>query len=181
VFRVDAAGNESVLYSFRGTPDGFSPVAGLVRDTAGNLYGTTLYGGVFGLGTVFKLDNANNEAILYSFAGGADGQQPYAGLIRDAAGNLYGTTFLGGAHGFGTVFKLNSTNQETILYSFAGAPIDGGFSTAPLIRDSVGNLYGTTSAGGLGYGTVFKLSKTNKERVLTNLREGQMDHSPTQV
>jgi uncharacterized repeat protein (TIGR03803 family) len=175
VFKVDKTGNETVLYSFKGAPDGSKPLASLVRDTAGNLYGTTQYGGTSNSGTIFKLDNILHETILHSFAGGADGSQPYAGLIRDANGNFYGTTSGGGAHGFGTVFKLNSTNKATILHSFAGPPTDGEFSTAPLIRDSAGNLYGTTSAGGSGYGTVFKVDKTNKETVLhsfTGLADG---------
>jgi uncharacterized repeat protein (TIGR03803 family) len=83
----------TLLYSFKGGTDGATPVAGLIRDAAGNLYGTSLYGGTFGNGTVFKLDTTGTETVLHSFAGGADGSGPQAGLLRDAAGNFYGTTY----------------------------------------------------------------------------------------
>lgn len=104
-----------------------------------------------GCGVVFGL----NTPLLHSFDG-ADGELPN-GLIGDAAGNLYGTTDAGGASGFGTVFKLDPTDSETVLHSFTGA--DGKFPYAVLVRDAAGNLYGTTSGGGAhGYGTVFKLT-----------------------
>jgi uncharacterized repeat protein (TIGR03803 family) len=100
VFRLSPAGKETVLHGFSGSGgDGEFPLAGLVRDAAGNLYGTTsdggIYGGVcggFGCGTVFKVDKTGKETALYSFTGDPDGSNPYAGLVRDAAGNLYGTT-----------------------------------------------------------------------------------------
>ena len=99
-----------MLYSFTGGSDGANPVAGLVFDAAGNLYGTTEYGGVGcagygGCGTVFQLAPDGTEAVLYRFTGGADGEFPTSGLIFDA-GNLYGTTFGGGSSGGGTVFRL---------------------------------------------------------------------------
>jgi uncharacterized repeat protein (TIGR03803 family) len=78
----------------------------VIRDTAGNLYGTTIGGGASGHGTIFKLDASGKETVLYSFAGGTDAAAPDADLLRDAAGNLYGTTIAGGASGAGTVFKL---------------------------------------------------------------------------
>lgn len=110
VFKLDAHGRESVLYSFTGANgDGANPSARLIRDAEGNLYGTTNAGGAHGSGTVFKLDNAGQETVLYSFcslASCADGQQPTTGLVQDAAGNLYGTTFYGGANGSGVVFKI---------------------------------------------------------------------------
>src|SRR5208337_5516334 len=106
-----------VLYTFTGSPDGEAPYAGLVRDAQGNLYGTTSQGGdpacTNGCGTVFKVDTTGKETVLYSFTGGADGAIPYAGLARDAPGNLYGTAQRGGdlactgpTNGCGTVFKL---------------------------------------------------------------------------
>ena len=109
VFRLDTAGRESVLHSFTG-PDGANPIAGLIRDEAGNLYGTTAFGGFLncagtGCGVVFKLDPAGNETVLHSFTW-PDGAFPFAGLVQDKAGNLYGTTTDGGASGFGTVFTL---------------------------------------------------------------------------
>src|SRR5205085_2474021 len=137
------------------------PVGGLVRDKAGNLYGTSLMGGAFGGGTVFKLDTTGTETVLHSFIGGADGAEPDAGLVRDTAGKLYGTSLFGGVFGSGTVFKLDTTGTETVLYSFTGGA-DGSFPGS-LIRDKAGNLYGTTRLGGastnciLGCGTVFKL------------------------
>lgn len=107
VFKFDpGVGRETVLHSFSGGLDGGDPYGTLLIDSAGNLYGTTYYGGTFGYGTIFKLDPAGNETVLHSFTGGSDGLGPMAGLVRDAAGNLYGTTIYGGAHGFGVVFKI---------------------------------------------------------------------------
>jgi uncharacterized repeat protein (TIGR03803 family) len=120
-FRLDKTG-ETVLYSFSGGADGRGPGAGLVMDSAGNLYGTTINGGASGAGVVFKLDIKGAETVLYSFTGGADGAHPYAGLIRDPEGNMYGTTFEGGAPGCGSlgcgvVFKLDPAGTETVLPS----------------------------------------------------------------
>ena len=109
VFKVDTTGNETVLHSFTNcftNSDGGEPYAGLVRDKAGNLYGTTVIGGSSGSGTVFKVDTTGKETVLYSFTNSDVAAEPYAGLIRDKAGNLYGTTYTGGSHGYGTVFKL---------------------------------------------------------------------------
>src|SRR5436190_2003791 len=94
----------TTLYSFTGS-DGARPYAGLIADASGNLYGTTDNGGASGYGTVFKVTPTGTETVLYSFTGGSDGAYPLAGLIADASGNLYGTTYLGGANGYGTVFK----------------------------------------------------------------------------
>ena len=130
VFKVDTTGKETVLYSFKGSPDGHQPLAGLVRDAQGNLYGTTHEGGDLpcelpvGCGTVFKLDTTGKETVLHSFTGNPDGRFPYAGLVQDAQGNLYGTTVQGGdlaCNGdCGTVFKVDTTGKETVLYSFTG-------------------------------------------------------------
>ena len=158
---------ETVLYRFNGPPDGAYPIGNLVRDSAGNLYGTTSQGGAFsalcpgqptGCGTVFEVHTDGTETVLYSFTGGADGDYPEAGLTRDNAGNLYGTTNEGGRYGFGTVFKVTSTGTETVLHSFAGSPNDGEGPFARLVRDSSGIIDGTTEVGGTsGYGTVFEL------------------------
>ena len=138
--------------------DGEYPSAGLVRDAAGNLYGTTNSGCASGDGIVFKISPAGKETVLHRFKGGKDGEYPYAGVIRDAAGNLYGTTYGGGASGWGTVFEINPTGKETVLYSFAGAA-DGASPEGGLVQDAVGHLYSTTKYGGaLGAGTVFDLS-----------------------
>ena len=127
--------------------------AGVIRDPAGNLYGTTSLGGTGGGGVVYELGT-----VLYSFTGGADGGGPN-GVIRDSAGNLYGTTTYGGTGypGWGVVYKLDTAGQETVLYSFTGGA-DGSKPQAGVIRDSAGNLYGTTNGGGkYGGGVVFKL------------------------
>jgi uncharacterized repeat protein (TIGR03803 family) len=167
VFMLNKSGEETVLHSFTGTGgDGGNPYAGLIRDAEGNLYGTTSAGGTSDAGTVFKLSKTGKETVLYSFPGNV-GAVPYAGLVRDAAGNLYGTTIAGGEFGYGTVFELSTTGKDTILYSFTGIGDDGIHPYGGLVRDAEGNLYGTTFAGGAsGYGTVFKLSKTNTETVL---------------
>ena len=177
VFRLTGT-KETVLHSFSVAPDGAGPAGGLVLDDAGNLYGTTLEGGAFASGIVFKIDKTGAETILYNFCSVgncADGTTPSAGVIRDAAGNLYGTTVHGGAFGVegnGTVFKLDTNGVETVLHSFSGGA-DGGMPQAALIRDSDGNLFGTTTFGGdlncnptLGCGTVFKLDTNLRETVL---------------
>ncbi len=172
VFKVSSTGKETVLYSFTGGADGGYLWDGVVRDSAGNLYGTTLDGGTSNYGTVFKVDSTGNKTVLHSFPEGEDGGDPYAGLIRDSAGNLYGTTSAGGASGGGTVFKVDSSGNETILYSFCSKTLceDGEAPFAGLAMDSAGNLYGTTYYGGfdLYYGVVFKLDPTGKETVLYN-------------
>ena len=166
VFKLNTSGKLRVLYRFTNGADGGGPAAGLIRDAAGNLYSTTVEGGVSNFGTVFKLDSTGTETVLHSFAGSLDGAYPLAGLVRDAAGNLYGTTESYGPFRAGTVFKLDSTGAETVLHSFA-APPDGAYPYAGLVRDTAGNLYGTTNGGGsFGAGTVFKLDPAGKLTVL---------------
>jgi uncharacterized repeat protein (TIGR03803 family) len=170
VFKVDPSGTETVLHAFSGAGDGWNPTGNLVLDAAGNLYGTTLLGGSHGFGTVFKVNSAGDETVLYSFARGSDGGNPNAGLTQDAAGNFYGTTQYGGddnyEHGNGTVFELSPAGQETILYRFKGGP-DGASPLSGVILDTTGNIYGTTWVGGLyGFGTVFQLDSGGNETVL---------------
>ena len=139
-----------------------------MRDAQGNLYGTTSGGGDYTDGTVFKLDTTDKETVLYSFKGYPDGAGPIADLVQDAQGNLYGTTDSGGASGYGTVFKVDTTGKESVLHSFTGTGGDGAYPTAGLVQDAQGNLYGTTLEGGgvSGLGTVFKVDTTGKETVL---------------
>jgi uncharacterized repeat protein (TIGR03803 family) len=193
-FRLDLYGNETVLHFFTNhvggpihAPYGTWPEGGLVRDPAGNLYGTTSQGGYLDSGVVFKMDPSGNEIVLHRFNGadgaqpysvgcgvvfkidpngnetvlhyfdGTDGSLPYSGLIRDAAGNLYGTTFNGGPSNDGMVFELDPRGNETILHSFNG--VDGASCVGNLIRDDAGNIYGTASNGGsTASGVVFELT-----------------------
>ena len=168
-----------MLYSFTGGGDGGFPYGSLIRDSAGNLYGTTNGGGASGAGVVFKLDTSGHETVLYSFTGGADGGYPLAGVIRDSAGNFYGTTNGGGASGAGVVFKIDTSGNETALYSFTGGA-DGGFPLwVVLARDSAGDLYGTTAGGGTaGAGVVFKVDASGQETVLHSFTGGSDGGTP---
>ena len=151
-------GTVTILHSFPGFQnDGESPIGSLVMDKKGNIYGTTVAGGTSGNGTVFRLAPNGKETVLYSFGTGSDGAEPFAGVVRDKAGNFYGTTFLGGASGNGTVYKVVPDGSETVLHSFAGD--DGSAPFAGLIIDSAGNLCGTTARGGANSdGTVFRIA-----------------------
>jgi uncharacterized repeat protein (TIGR03803 family) len=163
VFRLDSGAKKTVLHSFSGGADGWSPVAPLIMDAAGDLYGTTLGSGLISpSGVVFKLDASGKETVLHTFTGKADGGSPVTGLIQDSTGNLYGATEYGGAHGVGTVFKIDAAGNETVLHSFSQAS-DGAWPVASLIRDAVGNLYGTTSYGNSKtYGVVFEINTTGQ-------------------
>ncbi len=187
-----AAGTESVLYSFvGGTTDGVRPEAGLIMDNAGDLYGTTVGGGASGGGTVFKISAAGTEGVVYSFEGGAtDGAGPYAPLIMDSAGDLYGTTVGGGANGGGTVFRISATGAESVVYSFpagsfsvpaVAAPVGGTWIAGQyggVVMDGAENLYGTTFGGSAGNnGTVFKISAAGTESVLHSFAGGTADGS----
>ncbi|MGA8151737.1 MAG: choice-of-anchor tandem repeat GloVer-containing protein [Terriglobales bacterium] len=176
--KADGGWTHKVLHSFTSpTGNGGSvPLAGLIFDAAGNLYGTTVEGGnsscVFGddspCGTVFELTAKSSGGwsttkILHKFKGGKDGSEPRASLIFDAAGNLYGTTSLGGAYACGTVFELTPTAaggwKEKVLHQFKRADKDGCGPLGSLIFDAFGNLYGTTGAGGThNFGTVFEIT-----------------------
>jgi uncharacterized repeat protein (TIGR03803 family) len=179
VFKVSNTGEETVLHDFVGGTDGANPDGRLLRDSAGNLYGTTFAGGAFGAGTVFKLTAQGKETVLYSFTGKTDGAKPYAGLIMDAVGNLYGTATAGGSNGTGTVFELTipvkkgGRWREKVLHSFH-AGTDGATPIAGVTFDATGNVYGTTSAGGIyGFGTIFKLSPSQsgwRESILHNFQ-----------
>jgi uncharacterized repeat protein (TIGR03803 family) len=186
VFELSPNGPETVLYNFGSGADGQNPYAGLIFDTAGNLYGTTVNGGTYGHGTAFELSPNGGggwtETVLYSFGSGSDGQNPYAGLIFDNSGNLYGTTYGGGTYGYGTAFELSPNGGEgwieTVLYTF-GNGTDGRNPHAGLIFDSSGNLYGTTVNGGAnGGGTAFEVSPNGggwAETVLYSFGSGSSD------
>jgi uncharacterized repeat protein (TIGR03803 family) len=166
VFQISTTGDETVLYDFSGHGDGNTPSGNVARDNAGNLYGTSQPQPTVGYGTIFKLDAAGGFIVLHTFTGGAGGADPFAGLVRDSAGNLYGTTYQGGGGGAtcqtfdggcGIAFELSPTGKFSVLHSFTGGA-DGGWLFAPLALDSKGNLYGTASIGGVGDGTVFKIT-----------------------
>jgi len=178
------AGGYSVLHSFSGPPDGTAPGAALIRDNAGNLYGTTFDGGtgtncLGGCGTVFEIAANGIEAVLYSFQGDTDGAGPASRLIEDKAGNLYGTTEYGGGGvnctQWGTVFELAPNRTETILNQFVSGT-DGAGPEGDIVMDSKGNIYGTTGAGGgstnctNGCGTVYEVVKGGDETVLHAFR-----------
>ena len=154
---------ETVLYNFTGGSDGQGPVGGLIFDNAGNLYGTTNKGGTGGCGTAFELSPAGqtwNFTTLYSFAGPSNYNcGPWTSLTMDTAGNLYGTTFLGGAHQLGNVFRLSNTPNGwvyTSLHDFTEGA-DGGQPISNVTIDTDGALYGTTWIGGSGYGVVWQI------------------------
>jgi uncharacterized repeat protein (TIGR03803 family) len=155
----------TILHNFAGS-DGSAPLAGLVMDAKQDLYGTASAGGEYNGGVVFKASRSGAQMVMHSFGSGTDGASPEGSLIIDSAGNLYGTTFAGGAAGAGTVFKISSNGKESILYSFAGSD-DGANPVAGLAINASGNLYGTTSSGGTyNSGTVFEVSSTGQHTVL---------------
>ncbi|HEY2473776.1 MAG TPA: choice-of-anchor tandem repeat GloVer-containing protein [Candidatus Cybelea sp.] len=183
VYKLTPSGStyrETILHTFTGPPDGIAPDDALVSDSSGNLYGTTVFGGLVarvhcprrlhGCGTVFKLKPSGSTytySVIYRFKGGssADGVFPESGVLPGRHGVLYGLTTEGGAHSEGTAFELVPMGphyREKLLHSFGGGGGDGAVpqDTPGLVADRSGNLYGTTAAGGAsgGYGTVFKLS-----------------------
>jgi uncharacterized repeat protein (TIGR03803 family) len=154
----------SVLYSFKGKPDGNAPSAGVTLDSYGNLYGTTLEGGDSDCGTVFQIDPSGTETVLYSFPCD-DFMHPESGLILDGAGDIFGTSYGNWEIPYGGVFKLDRAHGKVALHHFTA---NGGHNPiGGVVRDPDGNVYGTTSlAGGESRGTVFKLSPSGKETVL---------------
>jgi len=162
VFKLAAGHREAVLYTFKGGNDGSYPIAALIVDKAGNLYGTTNAGGTHNLGTVFTLAPDGTETVLYSFKGGKDGAYPWASVVEDEAGNLYGSTAWGGGNDDGTTFKLAPDGTETVLHSLNGQS-DGSEPIGGLIADDPaqkGALFGTTSGGGAdNVGTIFSIEK----------------------
>jgi uncharacterized repeat protein (TIGR03803 family) len=178
VFRLKTNGTLSDLHVFNGS-DGSDVYSKLLRDHSGNLYGTAQGGsGASYYGTVFKIASDGTESTLYTFKGGSDAWWPFAGLIADSSGNLYGTTAFGGANGDGTVFKLAPDGSEAVLYSFDGKT-GGARPMASLLADKAGNFYGTTlqggntgCTGGMGCGTVFELAPDGTETVLHTFTGG---------
>ncbi len=185
VFKLDSAGNETVIYSFQaGTTDAENPGSGVILDAAGNLYGPA-GGGKYGQGAIFKIDTSGKESVFYSFGtNSGDGVYPFGPLAVDAAGSVYGVTQEGGAcNSSGTIFKIDSSGNETTLYTFCGGAA-GATPSGPLVRDRAGNLYGVTTQGGdfscppgdgQGCGTIFQLSSAGKMTVLHAFQGGAAD------
>lgn len=184
VFKVTPSGNESVIYRFRGKPDGANPSGGLI-DVDAMLYGTTNFGGAHDDGSVFSITPSGTEQTLYSFKGYPDGVEPYAGLTV-LNGTLYGTTALGGAFDdSGTVFSLAPSGTESVLHSFKGYP-DGAVPITALMVQN-GTLFGTTQFGGssdraclghgvIGCGVIFSIAPSGSERILYKFK-GEPDGS----
>jgi uncharacterized repeat protein (TIGR03803 family) len=165
VFVLAPTGEFTILYSFNPqSGDGYMPQAGVVRDSQGNLWGTTSQGGAHRFGTVFEVTASGTEPWFYSFTSGGS----LAGVVLDKQGNLYGATETGGSDGCGQVFKLvPSTSTLTALYSFICNSTDGMYPSSGVVFDSQGNLYGTTRQGGAyGLGTVFKVTPSGEETIL---------------
>lgn len=181
VFRLAPDGsNYSVQYNFCGgggnCTDGANPGAGLIADSQGNLYGTTVHGGANNWGTVYKVAPDGTESVLYSFCSHSncvDGATPEATLAL-VNGNLYGTTVYGGGGGScsdggcGVVFEVAPDGSSySVLHAFAGS--DGENPNASLVGDSQGNLFGVTAMGGVrGYGVLFELPSGGAETTLYN-------------
>lgn len=169
IYKLGADGTETVLYSFGGET-GEVPSSRLLPDAQGNFYGAKGAGGRcqtgVGCGVVYRFSTRlGTEKVVHVFSGAPDGELPYGDLIRDADGNSYGVTFLGGANDLGAIYKIDIAGTESILHSFSGA--DGVQPASGLLLDPAGNLYGTTAAGGaFGRGVVFALSATGKFKLL---------------
>ena len=160
-----AASTTKLVYSFGGNADGEYTDTELVADSTGNLYGTSVQGGLYGGGTVFQVTPAGVHTVLYDFTGGADGGEPYKGVTLDAQGNLYGTAVTGGGGscegGCGVVFKLTNSGgtwTQTVIHTFTGGS-DGSGPGSPVVIDEHGNVWGTTPTGGAdGMGVVYELA-----------------------
>ena len=176
VFKLTASGTQTILHSFMGGSDGAYPYSGVLLRASGTIYGTAYQGGASNAGVVYEIGPSGHEKVLYSFTGGVDGGNPYAGVVADSAGNLYGATYGGGTANAGLVYKLAPSGQETVLYNFTGKA-DGANPYAGVILDSGGNLYGTTLYGGSTYctggcGVVYKISPGGQLKVLYSFPGG---------
>ena len=157
VFKLRADGVLTILHDFGGA-DGATPVAGVSQGADGAFYGTTLRGGTFDRGVLFRITADSDFAVLHSFSGGAEGAFPASALVQASDGNLYGTTLRGGYLNLGTIFRITTTGDLTVLHRFAGF-IEGAAPLSGLVEGSDGNFYGTTPVGGIfHFGTVFRMT-----------------------
>jgi uncharacterized repeat protein (TIGR03803 family) len=177
VFVVSSDGQERILHSFTGI-DGSQPHAGLVRDQAGNLYGTTEQGGIHGFGTVFRIAPGGQETVLHSFSGNPDGAYPDEALVLDANGRLFGTTVYGGLVDQGTIFELDPSGAEKVLYSFSGTS-DGALPSLAMIQKATGTLFGTTLQGGdHSSGVAFRVDSNGNFGLLHSFLGAQWGATP---
>jgi uncharacterized repeat protein (TIGR03803 family) len=176
IYTVTTTGKENVIFRFSGGNDGARPFGSLI-DLDGTLYGTTQAGGTNDAGTVFSVTISGTHTVLYNFKGGSgDGAYPRSRLTN-VNGTLFGTTFLGGRTGNGTVFKVTTSGTESVLYQFKGGK-DGAMPYAGLTKVK-GVLYGTTTGGGAGgYGTVYKITTSGSESVLYRFKGGNDGAGP---
>jgi uncharacterized repeat protein (TIGR03803 family) len=176
VYEIQRSGNtwtENIVYQFQGQPDGQLPGGGVIRDSKGNLFGTTVLGGQYNLGSIWELTNVPGagwvETVLYSFQNAGDGQWPWAGLAMDQAGNLYGSASGSGGLGSGTIFELSPSGDTwtfNVIRSGVCSPI------ATLAIDAAGSIYGTTPCGGAHQkGNVFKLTNAGNSWQYVSLYE----------
>jgi uncharacterized repeat protein (TIGR03803 family) len=180
IFKVNSTGKETVVHAFSGSDGAWQPLTPLVRNKAGDLYGTAENGG---FGAIFKIDTAGNETLLYSFNDGSGGCSPVQGLVRGESDTLLGTTAECGSSQYGTIFRFDSSGSFTVLHSFAGSPSDGASpSYGHLTSDKFGNLYGITQYGGsskecapTGCGALYKLSKKGRLTLLYSFAGGTSD------
>ena len=187
LFRLDASGKESVIYSFVGLPGAIHLYGELLPSHDGSFYGVTNEGGTStdcynGCGTVFRLDARHRLTVLYNFGsngGTGDANWPAGDLLRDGDGNLYGTSSTGGVNNNGTIFEVSRSGAETVLYRFTGGS-DGAGPSSDLLLDSAGNLYGTASGGGgsCSCGTVFRLDPAGVLTVLYTFTGGTAGANP---
>ena len=167
VHKLTSGGTNMTLYEFcseSNCTDGLYPGGALIRDRAGNLWGTTYAGGATDRGTVYKLTPAGVETVVCNFIGGTDGDSPSEKLTQDAAGNMYGVTPGGGRYAYGTVFKVTPTGVETVLHSFTAG--SEGRPRSPVILDALGNLYGIADGGAKGYGIIYRVTPSGTATVL---------------
>jgi uncharacterized repeat protein (TIGR03803 family) len=191
VFKIDPAGNQTVLHTFEGELDGATPQGGLVMDSSGNLYGTAEFGGRYGSGQIFKIDRSGHKTVIHDFDLGLNmsGGNPRTALTFAPGGILYGTTQIGGdlstswcgSLGCGTVFKVDTHNVVTTIHSFEGPPSDGDIPSGPVARDAAGNLYGVAYDGGENFdaGIVYKLAPSGNETILHNFTQGSDGWEPS--
>lgn len=193
IFKIDpTTAAEHPIYSFQGGSDGADPRGGL-HDESGTLSGTTRYGGGGscaggnGCGTVFVYTTSGGEKVIHSFSGSGDGQNPYVGVITaEPNATRYGTTYNGGANGFGTLYGVGPGGSGRFLYSFAGSPNDGSHPLAPVTAQGYGTFYGTTLQGGSGScssgegcGTVFELNRSSRiDRIVYSFPGGAKGEFP---